>query len=150
MKKIKFTKEGFEKLKKDFEEFTQKRKSTVANLSRAREMGDLSENGAYKAAKFELGSIDREMRRLKYLLRSGVVIENLKKDYVDFGSRVTLDDTKKQIIFTLVSGYESNPGEQRLSTASPVGRAILGKRKGDRVEVISPSGKTVYKIIDLK
>ncbi|MDP3988133.1 MAG: GreA/GreB family elongation factor [Candidatus Levybacteria bacterium] len=150
MKKIKFTKEGFEKLKKNFEEFTQKRKSTVANLSRAREMGDLSENGAYKSAKFELGSIDRELRRLKYLLRFGFIAESSKRNFVDFGSKVILSDGEKEMIFTMVSGYESDPHEQKLSTFSPLGKAILGKRKGDRVEVISPSGKTIYKIVDFK
>ncbi len=148
--KIEFTKEGYEKLQKDLDGLIQKRKSTVVNLSRAREMGDLSENGAYKSAKFELGSIDRELRRLKYLLRSGVITKSSKKDSIDFGSEVTLSDGKKQITFMLVGGYESNPQEKKLSTISPIGKSILGKRKGDTVSVISPSGKTIYKIVSFK
>jgi transcription elongation factor GreA len=146
-KKIKFTKEYYQKMAADFKNLTKKREGAVINLRTAREMGDLSENGAYKAARFELSSIDRELRRLTYLLRFGEVVETVNKDYIDFGSRVTLDDGKQQLTFTLVSGYESDPGKQKLSIYSPIGRVVMGKRKGDKVIVNAPAGQKTYTIV---
>lgn len=131
----------------DFKNLTKKREGAVINLRTAREMGDLSENGAYKAARFELSSIDRELRRLTYLLRYGEVVETVNKNYIDFGSRVTLDDGKQQLAFTLVSSYESDPGKQKLSIYSPIGRGVMGKRKGDKVIVNAPAGQKTYTIV---
>lgn len=119
----------------------------VANLRTAREMGDLSENGAYKAARFELSSIDRELRRLAYLLRYGAVaVISRTTDVVGFGNRVTVDDGKRQITFVLVEQFESNPKEYKLSLQSPIGRAVAGKKVGDQVTVTAPEGQTVYTI----
>lgn len=81
-KKIPFTKEGFEKNQKDYDLLLEKRKEILVRLQAAREMGDLSENGAYTAAKLELRSTDRELRRLKYLLRFGVVTEKTNNGVV--------------------------------------------------------------------
>lgn len=147
---MRFTKEGYEKLQKDFADFKEKRKEVVIRLSRAREMGDLSENGAYKAAKFEVGSIDRDLRRLKFLLSVGEVVETTNKEFVDFGCVVTLDDGTKQFSFTLVEGLESDPRQHKLSVGSPIGRAIVGKRIGDTLVVTAPLGKTTYTIVALK
>ena len=77
---IPFTKAGYEKVKQDIEYYSTKRKKAVINLKTAREMGDLSENAAYKAARFELGNIDRQLRNLNYLLRFGVVTEEIRSD----------------------------------------------------------------------
>ena len=73
---ILFTKEGFEKLKKDLKEAEEKRPVAVATLARARAMGDLSENGFYKGAKFELNDLDREIRHLTHLIKERQVIQN--------------------------------------------------------------------------
>lgn len=145
--KIKFTKEYYQKMEADFKNLTKKREGAVINLRTAREMGDLSENGAYHAARFELSSIDRELRRLTYLLRFGEVVETVDKDYIDFGNRVTLDDGKQQFTFTLVSKYEADPSKQKLSIYSPIGRAIMGKRRGDKVIVNAPAGQKTYTIV---
>lgn len=146
LKKIPFTKEGFEKNQKDYDNLLAKRKEILVRLQAAREMGDLSENGAYQAARFELGSTDRELRRLKYLLKFGVVTEKKDNNSVDFGSRVTLDDGKEKMSFLMVSGFESNPGLNRLSIDSPLGKAIFGKKAGDKVLLKMPEGTTEYLI----
>lgn len=144
---IRFTRAGFRKIKDYHQALTEKRKMAVANLRTAREMGDLSENGAYKAARFELSSIDRELRRLAYLLRYGAVAEiSRTTDVVGFGNRVTVDDGKRQISFVLVEQFESDPKEYKLSLQSPIGRAVAGKKVGDQVTVTAPGGQTVYTI----
>lgn len=88
---ILFTREGFEKLKTDLKIAEEKRPGAVATLARARGMGDLSENGFYKGAKFELTQLDRKIRHLKHLLKEGKVIQKPKNnDYVQMGHRVKL------------------------------------------------------------
>lgn len=149
-KKIPFTKEGFEKNQKDYDLLLEKRKEILVRLQAAREMGDLSENGAYTAAKLELRSTDRELRRLKYLLRFGVVTEKTNNGVVDFGSVVSLDDGKEKMIFTMVSGYESNPTQNKLSIDSPLGKAILGKKAGNSVTLTMPEGITEYLICKIE
>lgn len=86
-----FTPAGFDKLKQDLKTAEERRPEIVRALTRAREMGDLSENGAYKGAKFELSDLDRKIRHLKHLIKSAKVIEKPKKnDFVQFGHTVTL------------------------------------------------------------
>lgn len=88
---ILFTKEGFEKIKRDLEEAEKKRPEVVATLARARAMGDLSENGFYKGARFELNDLDRKIRQLKHLVLDGRVVEKSKSnETVQFGHKVTL------------------------------------------------------------
>lgn len=147
---IKFTRQGFQKVKDDQKILTEKRKIAVIALRTAREMGDLSENGAYKAARFELSGIDRELRRLAYLLRYGAVAEISQTDVIGFGNRVTVDDGKHQITFVLVEKFESNPNDHKLSLQSPIGQAVLGKKAGDKVTVTAPRGQTVYRITQVE
>ena len=87
---ILFTKEGFEKIKNDLREAEEKRPEAVATLARARAMGDLSENGFYKGARFELSDLDRKIRHLKRLIKEGLVITPANNDYVQLGHKVTL------------------------------------------------------------
>ena len=148
-RKIPFTKEGFANLKKEFAELTQKRKEAVISLRTAREMGDLSENAAYKVARFELGNVDRRLRRLTFLLKMAVVPTEYKSDCIVFGSKVTLTEGDKKLEFTLVSDIESNPAKKKLSFKSPIGKAILGKQAGDKVVVNTPSGNKTFSVISI-
>lgn len=149
-RKIKFTKEGFEKVKKDLFDLEEKRKVAVINLQKAREMGDLSENGAYKAARFELSGIDREIRLKKINLRFGEVIENLKSENLDFGNKVVLEYDGKKVEYILVGPQESDPRLGKLSVESPIGRVLIGKKVGDEVKVSLPSGVKIYKILNFE
>jgi transcription elongation factor GreA len=146
-KAIEFTKEGYDAVLAQQEKLMARRPAAVEELRRAREMGDLSENGAYKAARFELSDIDRTLRRLTYLIRFGKVVEKTATGKVTFGSKVTINDGAKDMTFTLVGGYESNPKEQKLSTFSPIGKAVLGQQAGEKVIVHTPSGSRHYSII---
>lgn len=120
------------------DELLAKREVVLVSLQRAREMGDLSENGAYTSAKFELGNVDRELRKLEFNLKYGEVVEANESGVVGFGSRVTVELVGKQYTYLLVSSEESDPKEMKLSIDSPVGKALMGHKTGDKVSVVMP------------
>lgn len=147
---ILFTKEGLGKIQKRFDYLTEYRKEVLVRLQAAREMGDLSENGAYKSARFELGDTDRELKRLRYQLRFGEVGKSQGGGKIGFGNTVSLNDGKRNIVFTLVSGYESDPKQKKLSIKSPFGKAVMGKEVGDMVIVEAPSGEKEFEIVGVE
>ncbi len=143
--RIPFTKLAYEKIQKDTQRLHTEREETLERLKVAREQGDLSENGAYRYAKMELGNIGRQLRQLHYLLRFGHVVEADRNiDTVGFGSTATLLSKGKKLSYMLVSEYEADPKNGKLSTESPIGKAILGKKVGDTVSVTAPAGKLNY------
>jgi|SRR3990167_3271087 len=146
---FKFTKEGFENLKKELENLLARRPQVVINLTNAREQGDLSENAGYHAAKEELGQIDSRTKELKYLLRVAKVVEDTNAQIVSFGSKVVLEANGKSQQFQIVEELEADPANGKISTSSAVGSAVIGKKVGDKVEVKTPSGKTIYKIVEI-
>lgn len=148
---ISFTKEGYENLKKEYENIFNARPDAVKTLSKAREMGDLSENGFYKAAKARLSSIDSNLRRLKILIKNAKVADKPHKEgIVGFGNKVTVNDGKINREFNIVGRYESNPAKDKISDVSPIGRALIGKKVEDVVKVNTPKGEIIYKIIKVK
>lgn len=151
VKTIPFTKTAYEKLQFNFDRLTQERKEVIVRLQTAREMGDLSENGAYIYAKRELGSIGRQLRELRYLLENGFVqASKLSHDQVEFGCRVTLKGEKGEVEYLIVSKHESNPAERKLSTDSPIGQAIMNKKVGDSVKIAVPAGEASYQVIKIE
>ena len=150
MKPIVFTKQGYEDIQQEQIALVEKRRYAVEQVQKARAMGDLSENGFYKAAKFELGNIDRRLRQLKELIKCGKVVQTTQKEIVDVGSTVTISDGKEEKTFVVVGGYESDPSLGKISHISPIGKAIMGKRKGESVTVTIPSGAQTYKILGMK
>ncbi len=145
-----FTKEGYENFKKALQELEVRRPQVVINLSNAREQGDLSENAGYHAAKDELSQIDHRLRELKYLLRVGKIVKSEEKGIVDFGSCVTLEKERLEVEFTIVEEMEADPAKGKISTSSPIGSALLGKKVGEIVEIETPEGKISYKISKIK
>ncbi len=146
---IPFTKEGYQQLKVEQQHLTEKRKETVEHLRKAREMGDLSENGYYKAAKFELGQIDRRLRKLVELIRYGTIVQSSQSDIVEIGSKVTVSEGETTRTFSIVGGHESNPLEHKISHVSPIGKALMGKKVGENVTIETPSGKVFYAIVSV-
>lgn len=134
----------------ELQRLLQLRKEVIIRLQTAREMGDLSENGAYTAAKFELGTIGRQLRAVHHILDNGYVpATNANADVANFGHVITLKNAERKLTFTLVSEYESNPAAQKLSLASPIGKAVLGKKVGDEVHVSAPTGVSTYQVIKI-
>lgn len=153
LSKIRFTKEGYEKLKKEYADLIKQRPLAVADLKKAREMGDLSENGYYKESKFKLNFIDGRLRRFSDYLKRAEIIDTdgtkLQIDTVYIGSTVKLSDGKWQKTYQIVGDLEAQPSEGKLSLLSPIGRAIVGKSLNAEVEVTTPAGKFSYKIIKI-
>jgi transcription elongation factor GreA len=143
---IPFTKSGYEKLQIRQAELLAKREMVLVSLQRAREMGDLSENGAYTSAKFELGNTDRELRRLAHNLKYGVVTEKAGTDTVGFGNAVTVETEGKTYTYLLVGTQESDPMQGTISLESPIGMALVGKKVGDTVTVSMPERVIQYKV----
>lgn len=148
-KRILFTQEGYNKLLQEKEELTQSRKAAVEDLAKARAMGDLSENGYYKSARFKLSSVDRRLRELTYLIRYAEIKETTLSDTIDIGSTVIVQLDTIEKTYNIVGGYESNPSEGKISHISPLGKALLGKKKGETVHITTPSGTSVYTILSI-
>jgi len=150
-KKIYLTKEGLEELKKEFKELTDvKRPDILARVSQARSMGDLSENAEYVAAREELSFIDGRIDELEELIKQAVlIVETHGKSsgsIVKLGSTVTVNVKGKKESFTVVGEWEADPHDKKISHESPLGKALMGKKVGEKVEVEAPAGKVVYTI----
>ena len=141
---VPFTQAGYDQLSVRRAELLAKREIVLVSLQRAREMGDLSENGAYTSAKFELGNVDRELRRLEFNLKYGKVVEITHTDKVGFGSKVTVELLGKEYTYTLVGSEESDPKKGMLSLESPIGIALMGKKVGEKVLVVMPDRQIEY------
>jgi transcription elongation factor GreA len=151
-KKIYLTKKGFEDLQKEYDDMlNKKRPEVVERLSAAREMGDLSENAEYTAAREELAFIDGRLEELDGLLKQAELItdENHKTQSVDLGSLVVVKIGEKKETFTVVGEWEADPTEKKISHESPLGKALLGKAVGDEIHVEAPAGKMTYKIVSI-
>src|ERR1035437_5507417 len=152
-KKIYLTKEGLEELKAEYEDLIKvKRPDILERVSQARSMGDLSENAEYVAAREELSFIDGRVDELEELVKQAVLIqENHTKGnhVVKLGSTVTVHIKGKKEIFTVVGEWEADPKEKKISHESPLGKALIGKKVGDKVEVEAPVGTLGYTIVSV-
>lgn len=150
------TPEGLRALKREYQELVEvKRPKAVKRMVEARNMGDLTENSEYTAARQDLAFIDRKISELEKILKTAKVAKMLnKKDKgkrkATIGSEVTLKDDKKKIVFKIVGEWEADPAKNRISSASPLGKALIGKGVGDKVEVQAPAGKVTYRILEIK
>lgn len=149
--KIQFTKEGYEKVRKEHEELQTQRKQAVKELATASAMGDRSENAAYKVARQKLGAIDRQIRHTAMLLRFGIVVEREFTGKVDIGCKVMVDNGTETKEYTIVGGYESDLSTGKISCFSPIGKTLMHKKLGDIVSVEIPAGvlKLTIKNIEL-
>ncbi len=155
MKDVILTREGYTKLRKEIEQLSTTRRREVAErIKVAREFGDIAENAEYDAAKNEQAMLEARIAKLEERLASARVIEKreISKDVVSVGSTVRLRDVdaKQTVEYRIVGSAEANPAELKLSNESPVGRAIIGHKKGETIEVSTPRGSLKYKILEIK
>lgn len=149
--KIILTPEGLAELKKEHEDLVNvKRPAAVTRLASAREAGDLSENSEYAAAKTDLSFIDGRIIELEDIMHSAKVVTSHTKSHVDVGCKVTVTIGNKKETFHLVGEWEANPMEKKISHSSPLGKALLGKKVGEKVEVAAPAGKVLYKVLEIQ
>ncbi len=155
MKEVILTPGGHTKLRDEIEYLsTVKRREVAERIKQAREFGDIAENSEYDDAKNEQAMLEHRIATLEERLKAARVIEanEVTTDVVSVGTIVRLRDVdaKETIEYTIVGSAEANPAEHKLSNESPVGRAIIGHKKGETVEVAAPRGSLKYKIMDIK
>jgi transcription elongation factor GreA len=154
-KEVILTPEGLQKLKEEIEYLSNaKRREVAERIKHAREFGDIAENSEYDDAKNEQAMLEHRIAMLEERLANSRVIaeDEISKDVVSVGTKVRLRDldANETIEYHIVGSAEANPAEHKLSNESPVGKAILGHKKGETVEVAAPRGSLKFKIMDIK
>ena len=154
MERIPVTPEGYEAIRKELEKLKRvERPENIRAIEEARSHGDLSENAEYAAAKDRQSFIEGRIGELEYKLGHLEVIDpvNLPKDRVVFGSRVLLGnlETGEDVKYQLVGPDESDVGNGRISVASPLGKAMLGRKPGDELTIEVPGGKRSYELLEI-
>lgn len=151
------TRSGMQKLQQRIQNLITKRSAVIKQVVEAREMGDLSENAEYHAARERQRDIENEYNRLKKRSSILQVIDpaNLSKDAIRFGAKVSMEsvDTKEKVSLQLVGIdeiYESEDEYERTSILSPRGKALIGRKVGEIVTVKAPKGEISYKILTIK
>lgn len=148
------TPEGLRRLEEEFEHLkTVKRKEIAERIKASKEFGDISENAEYEDAKNEQAFIEGRILQLDQMLRNAKVIDNhdAPPDTIAVGSTVRLRDlgSGEETTYTIVGSAEADPDRDRISNESPVGRALLGRRAGEVVEVLVPAGKMKYSVLKI-
>ncbi len=155
MKEVILTAEGYEKLKEEIELLRNDKRRDIAERIRvARDFGDIAENAEYDDAKNEQAMLEHKIMLLEERLLHARIIDagDVDTSVVSIGSRVRLKDmdANETIEYHIVGSAEANPAEHKLSNESPVGKAIIGHKKGETVEVSAPRGSLKFKILDIK
>ena len=150
-KKHLLTAEGLEKLKKELELLTgQRRKEVIERIQEAVAHGDLSENADYAQAKEEQSFIEGRIQELEEVLKNAEIIKsNGHSNIVAVGSTVKVNVNGGERTYTIVGSNEANPAAGRISNESVVGQKLLGLKKGDKVEIETPGGKSVYEVLEI-
>jgi len=154
-KEIVLTKEGFEKLERELDDLKSVHRREVNDrIRQAKEFGDLSENAEYEDAKQEQAFIEGRILKLESMIRNARLIDDLEyaADEVHLGSTVKVKDLKTSSAheFSIVGSAEADPVNARVSNESPLGRALIGHKKGETVDVSTPRGVVKYKIESIK
>lgn len=145
-KSIVFTQNGYDDVQKKYNEFKAERPHAVSELKKARELGDLRENGYYKASRQRLNFIDSQLVRLGHQLRYGVIKKATQTEVVELGSTVELESNGERLSYTIVGLHEANPSEGRISVASPLGSQLVGKK----IEEVVTVRDSEYKIMKIR
>ncbi|HEY6057532.1 MAG TPA: transcription elongation factor GreA [Candidatus Limnocylindrales bacterium] len=145
------SRDGYEKLRAELEEMTNVRRAEVARrIHDAKEHGDLTENAEYEDAKNEQAFVEGRIQSLEALIKNATIIdENHSTEHVQIGSTVSVESEDGVELFTIVGSAEARPADGKISNESPVGRALLGKKKGEKVLVRVPAGDFTYKIVKI-
>jgi transcription elongation factor GreA len=128
---------------------TVERPAVVARIVAARELGDLRENAEYETARKEQSILEGRIQHLTALLRDAVQIEAASTNHVSLGTTVTIEGDDGEETYTIVGSHEAAPAQGRISSTSPVGRALLGRRPGETVTISAPSGTFEMVIVSL-
>lgn len=153
-KEVLLTAEGLHKLEEKLDYYrTVHRKEVAERIRQSKEFGDLSENAEYEDAKMEQALVEAEIMNLERVVRNAKLIDEKKihTDVVSIGSTAKLKnlDSDETESYTIVGTAESDPADHKISNESPVGAGLLGKHKGDKVDVKTPGGTVKYRILEI-
>lgn len=146
--KIQFTAGGLTEIQAEVTELKEvKLAAAIERVARARDFGDLSENAEYHAAKEELAFIEGRIEELENIIVKAFVVAKPKSiAAIDIGCKVTVEIGGKEHTYEIVGEWEADPTKKKISHTSPLGMALIGKKKGEAVEFEAPAGKVIYKI----
>jgi transcription elongation factor GreA len=154
MAEIYLTKEGYEKLKEELARLNREKLEISNEVEETRAQGDLKENAGYHAAKEKQGMIFSRIHDLQTKLQSARLVEDLQvnKDEIRFGATVTMQDvvSKNRMVYTLCSADEADPGQGKISVASPLAQGLLGAKAGSTVRVRLPGGEKSLEILKVE
>jgi transcription elongation factor GreA len=144
------SKKGVEDLKLELAKLLEERKKVVVKIKEAREYGDLSENAEYIEAKNKQSFVEGRIHEIESLLKIAKVIDNNgKKDVISLGSKVTIKVNGNTREFIIAGSDEASPEAGTISNESPLGKTLLGHKKGDTVEIETPDGSKKYKVLEV-
>lgn len=147
LSKIQFTASGLAEVKLELEELkTKKLPDAIERVARARDFGDLSENAEYHAAREELSLLEGRIEELEDIVARAYVADKKSNESIGIGCKVTVELSGKEHTYEIVGEWEADPMKQKISHTSPLGTALVGKKKGETVEFQAPAGKVIYKI----
>ncbi len=147
------TNEKFAELQKELDFLKSERRKEIAeHLEYSKKLGDLSENAEYHQAREEQAEVEDRIGRLEQLLKKAVIIDAASGDVVTVGTtvRVQKDGDNKSYIYTIVGSEEADMSHGKISNLSPLGSALIGKKKGDTITVSTPKGEVKYTVVIIK
>jgi transcription elongation factor GreA len=146
------TKEGLKKIQEELENRKITIRQEIANaIKEAKEQGDLSENAEYSEAKRQQAENEARIAELEFMMKESILVtHDGKSDSAQMGSVVIVEFNGSKMEFKIVGSNEASPGEMKISNESPLGKGFIGKKKGQEVEVDTPSGRMKYKILEVK
>ena len=152
-KPVYLTLEGKTKLEEELDYLVNvRRREVAAEIQAAKEEGDITENSAYDEAKLTQGFLEGRIQTIEAQLRHAVIIEkNGNSDRIDVGSRVTVaEDGMGEETYDIVGSAEADPVNGRISNESPIGKALLGARAGDKVKAVTPGGEVLFEVVKVE
>ena len=150
MKKVyQLTREGKTALETELAELKSKRGAIAEKIAEARDYGDLSENAEYDAAREEQGLVETRIAEVEDILMNAEELKATASGKVSLGTTVTLKNDEKEVTYTVVGPVEADPVNGKISDASPIGQALMGKAVGDTVTIATPKASTEYTITKL-
>lgn len=149
-KQFLLTKEGVAELQGELDELVKQRGPIAERIKTAREFGDLAENAEYTAAMQEKEHVESRIAELEHILQNVELIKKPKGDSkVQLGSHVKLKSSSKTKEFSVVGTVEADPLNGKISDESPIGKALLGKKVGDDVEIVTPAETATYRVVSI-
>ncbi len=147
------TKEKYQEFKKELEVLrTERRKEVAENLEYAKKLGDLSENAEYQQAREEQAALEDRIAHLEQVIKMAAIVDDRHSDTVGIGSTVKVqrENTSGEQVYKIVGSEEADMAHGKVSNLSPLGAALIGKRKGESFSIVTPKGKATYKLISIE